>query len=115
MRVFGAEDPSPLCGSQERCEEGAGVTVRCTLRYEGMIRMLVDKGADVNALDRSRHRPLTYALQMDDQKWAEVLKKSGAQNSAAPALTQRSEISMNISGATRHMLCAAVFHTVPFS
>ena len=35
-------------------------------------------GADVNAKDQSQHRPLDYAMQMDDHKWADLLKKHGA-------------------------------------
>jgi ankyrin repeat protein len=48
------------------------------LQYGSMIQILVDRGADVNAQDQSMHRPLTYALQMDDHKWADMLKKHGA-------------------------------------
>jgi ankyrin repeat protein len=48
------------------------------LQYGSMIQILVDRGADVNAKDQSEHRPLTYALQMDDHKWADLLKKHGA-------------------------------------
>jgi ankyrin repeat protein len=48
------------------------------LQYGSLVQMLVEKGADVNALDQSQHRPLTYALQMDDHKWADFLKKHGA-------------------------------------
>ncbi len=48
------------------------------LQYGSMIQILVDRGADVNAQDQSLHRPLTYALEMDDHKWAELLKKHGA-------------------------------------
>jgi ankyrin repeat protein len=48
------------------------------LQYGSLIQILVDKGADVNAKDQSEHRPLTYALQMDDHKWADLLKKHGA-------------------------------------
>jgi len=29
-------------------------------------------------VDQSIHRPLTYALEMDDHKWADLLKKHGA-------------------------------------
>ena len=39
---------------------------------------LLDHGADVNAIDQSQRRPLTYALAMDDHKWADLLKKHGA-------------------------------------
>jgi ankyrin repeat protein len=48
------------------------------LQYSSIIQLLVDKGADVNAKDQSEHRPLTYALQMDDHKWADLLRKHGA-------------------------------------
>jgi ankyrin repeat protein len=48
------------------------------LQYTSMIQMLLDKNVDVNALDQGQHRPLTYALQMDDHKWADVLRKKGA-------------------------------------
>jgi ankyrin repeat protein len=48
------------------------------LQYTGMIQMLLDKNVDVNAQDQSQHRPLTYALQMDDHRWADLLRKKGA-------------------------------------
>jgi ankyrin repeat protein len=48
------------------------------LQDTGMIQMLLDKNVDLNALDQGQHRPLTYALQMDDHKWADVLRKKGA-------------------------------------
>jgi ankyrin repeat protein len=48
------------------------------LQYFTMIQPLFDHGADVNAVDQSQHRPLFYALQMDDHKWADLLKKHGA-------------------------------------
>jgi len=48
------------------------------LQYGSLIQMLVDHGADVNAQDQSMHRPLTYAMKMDDHKWADLLKKHGA-------------------------------------
>jgi ankyrin repeat protein len=48
------------------------------LQYGSLIQLLVDKGADVNAQDQSMHRPLTYAMKMDDHKWAALLKKHGA-------------------------------------
>jgi ankyrin repeat protein len=48
------------------------------LQYTSMIQMLLDKDVDVNAQDQSQHRPLTYALQMDDHHWADVLRKKGA-------------------------------------
>ena len=48
------------------------------LQYFTMIQPLLDHGADVNAVDQSTHRPLFYALQMDDHKWADLLKKHGA-------------------------------------
>lgn len=48
------------------------------LQYGSMVQILIDRGADVNAVDQSIHRPLTYALQMDDQKWVNLVKKRGA-------------------------------------
>lgn len=48
------------------------------LQYGSLIQLLVDKGADVNAQDQSLHRPLTYAMKMDDHRWADMLKKRGA-------------------------------------
>jgi ankyrin repeat protein len=48
------------------------------LQYFTMIQPLLDHGADVNAVDQSTHRPLYYALGMDDHKWADLLKKHGA-------------------------------------
>jgi hypothetical protein len=48
------------------------------LQYGSMVQILIDRGADVNAVDQSIHRPLTYALEMDDHKWADLLKKHGA-------------------------------------
>ena len=48
------------------------------LQYFTMIQPLLDHGADVNAIDQSQHRPLFYAMQMDDHKWADLLKKHGA-------------------------------------
>jgi len=43
-----------------------------------MIPILLAKNVDVNAVDQSQHRPLTYALQMDDHRWADLLRKKGA-------------------------------------
>lgn len=48
------------------------------LQYTSMLPILLAKNVDVNAQDQSGHRPLTYALQMDDHRWAEMLKKKGA-------------------------------------
>jgi ankyrin repeat protein len=48
------------------------------LQYTTMLPILLAKDVDVNAVDQSGHRPLTYAMQMDDHKWAEMLKKKGA-------------------------------------
>lgn len=48
------------------------------LQYTSAIPMLLAKGVDVNAQDQSLHRPLTYALQLPDHKWADMLRKQGA-------------------------------------
>jgi len=48
------------------------------MQYGSMIQLIIDRGADVNAKDQSDHRPLSYALGMDDHKWADLLKKHGA-------------------------------------
>ena len=48
------------------------------LQYTSMIPILLAKNVDVNAIDQSQHRPLTYALQMDDHRWADALRKKGA-------------------------------------
>lgn len=48
------------------------------LQYTTMLPILLAKDVDVNAVDQSGHRPLTYALQMDDHKWADMLRKKGA-------------------------------------
>jgi ankyrin repeat protein len=48
------------------------------LGFQSMVELLVDKGADVNAQDQSLHRPLTYALQKDEDTAASILKKHGA-------------------------------------
>ncbi len=48
------------------------------LQYTSMIQMLLDKDVDLNAQDQSQHRPLTYALGMDDHRWADLLRKKGA-------------------------------------
>lgn len=48
------------------------------LQFGSIIPLLIDHGADVNAIDQSKRRPLTYAMGMDDHKWADVLKKHGA-------------------------------------
>ena len=48
------------------------------LQYGSLIQMLVDRGADVNAQDQGMNRPLTYAMKMDDHRWADLLKKHGA-------------------------------------
>ncbi len=52
----------------------------CALRlqYGSLIQLLLDHGADVNAQDQSMHRPLSYAMGMDDHHWADVLRKRGA-------------------------------------
>jgi hypothetical protein len=43
-----------------------------------MVEYLVNKGADVNAVDQSEHRPLTYALGMTSRRPAEILRQHGA-------------------------------------
>lgn len=48
------------------------------LQYTSFIQMLLDKDVDVNAMDQSQHRPMYYALQLPDHKWADMLKKKGA-------------------------------------
>jgi ankyrin repeat protein len=48
------------------------------MQYTSMIQILLDHNVDVNAIDQSQHRPLFYAMQMDDHRWADVLKKHGA-------------------------------------
>ena len=48
------------------------------LQYTTMLPIILAKDVDVNALDQGGHRPLTYALQMDDHKWADLLRKKGA-------------------------------------
>ena len=55
-------------------------TLDCALQLQfgSVIPLLIDHGADVNAIDQSQRRPLWYAMQMDDHKWADVLKKHGA-------------------------------------
>jgi ankyrin repeat protein len=52
--------------------------VALQLQYTSMVPMLLDKGADVNAVDQAGHRPLTFALGIDDHKWADMLRKRGA-------------------------------------
>jgi ankyrin repeat protein len=48
------------------------------LQYTSVVPALIDKGADINAIDQSQHRPLSYAMGMDDHKWADILRKKGA-------------------------------------
>lgn len=48
------------------------------LGFQSMVELLVNKGADVNAQDQSLHRPLTYALQGNEDSAADFLKKHGA-------------------------------------
>jgi ankyrin repeat protein len=48
------------------------------LQYTSMLPILFAKDVDLNAIDQSGHRPLTYALQMDDHKWADMMRKKGA-------------------------------------
>jgi ankyrin repeat protein len=47
-------------------------------QFGSLVPILVEHGADVNAQDQSMHRPLSYALGMDDTKWAKYLKDHGA-------------------------------------
>jgi ankyrin repeat protein len=68
-------------GANVNIPDAYGDTVLdCALRlqYGSLIQLLLDSGADVNAQDQSMHRPLTYALGMDDHHWADVLRKRGA-------------------------------------
>ncbi len=48
------------------------------MQYTSLVEPLVNKGADVNYQDNGPHRPLTYALQMDDHHAADILKAHGA-------------------------------------
>lgn len=48
------------------------------LGFQSMVELLVNKGADVNAQDQSLHRPLTYALEGNEDSAADILKKHGA-------------------------------------
>ncbi|MGA3048582.1 MAG: ankyrin repeat domain-containing protein [Terracidiphilus sp.] len=48
------------------------------MQYTSMIQILLDHNVDLNAVDQSQHRALFYAMQMDDHRWADVLKKHGA-------------------------------------
>lgn len=48
------------------------------LGFESMVGMLVDKGADVNNMDQSLHRPLYYAIHKDENTATAILKKHGA-------------------------------------
>jgi ankyrin repeat protein len=48
------------------------------LGFQSLVELLVDKGADVNAMDQSLHRPLTYAMQKDENTAVGILKKHGA-------------------------------------
>jgi ankyrin repeat protein len=68
-------------GANVNAADAYGDTILdCALRLQwgSLIQLLVDRGADVNAKDQSEHRPLSYALGMDDHKWAELLKQHGA-------------------------------------
>jgi ankyrin repeat protein len=47
-------------------------------QFSALIPILVDHGADVNAIDQNLTRPLTYARRMDDGKWVKYLKDHGA-------------------------------------
>jgi ankyrin repeat protein len=48
------------------------------MKYQSLVPLLVDKGADVNAQDQSLHRPLTYAEEGQLDSAADYLKKRGA-------------------------------------
>jgi ankyrin repeat protein len=48
------------------------------MNYSSMVELLVNKGADVNFQDNGPHRPLFYALAMDDHHPADFLKAHGA-------------------------------------
>jgi hypothetical protein len=52
--------------------------VALQMQYSDLVELLVAKGADVNYQDSGRHRPLFYALAMDDHHPADVLKQHGA-------------------------------------
>jgi ankyrin repeat protein len=52
--------------------------VALSMKYQSLVPMLVDAGADVNAQDQSLHRPLTYAMQNQLDTAANYLKKHGA-------------------------------------
>ena len=47
-------------------------------QYSTIIPILVEHGADVNAIDQGMNRPITYAKGMDDTKWVKYLKDHGA-------------------------------------
>jgi ankyrin repeat protein len=68
-------------GANSNIPDSYGDTVLdCALHlgFQSMVQLLVDKGADVNAQDQSLHRPLTYALQADEDTAVSILKKHGA-------------------------------------
>jgi len=48
------------------------------LGFESLVEPLVDKGADVNAIDETPSRALTYAKQKDEDTAEAILKKHGA-------------------------------------
>jgi ankyrin repeat protein len=48
------------------------------LGFQSLVQPLVDKGADVNAKDQNQSRPLTYALQGNEDSAASFLRKHGA-------------------------------------
>ncbi len=68
-------------GANPNTPDAYGDTVLdCALHlgFQSMVQLLVDKGADVNAQDQSLHRPLTYAMQKDENTAVDILKKHGA-------------------------------------
>jgi len=68
-------------GANPNLPDAYGDTILdCSLHlgFQSLVELLVDKGADVNAEDQTLHRPLTYALQKDEDTAASILKKHGA-------------------------------------
>jgi ankyrin repeat protein len=48
------------------------------LGFESLVEPLVDKGADVNAMDETPSRALTYAIHQDEDTAEAILRKHGA-------------------------------------